>query len=557
MELFFLMTCAAIAIHRIWNYERIFETPRNYIKTFVPSWLGYVFTCAACNALWIALLVVVLATLPFVSGKIILTGFAIYPFIRLTMWGVDFVHSLSRAPEERVFTQPQKNNTTIKTNEETHKKCSTCEQSKIDAVEENKRVSAFKKRIVIMTALSNFHASYSLSTCVIEQARSLALARKDWLVQVWVMQITNDSLWPKDMPINVELRKVVPQIGWSDDKYDAKAAGLLAATLGRELVALGNASIITHDILFQRSYLTFAAAIHSLSKLKGLYWWHQAHSGPSSLQSRPELPLLYRYSLPQEHRFLSINETHNQEFEKHYAIESAAIDTCPNIRDLRTVLGCSTEISDFITKTKLAEADIVQVYPVSTSRMHHKGIRHIIKIFGALKHTGKQVRLVVVNAHANNNETLINEVKSVATSWNLHDEDLIFTSDHFKNRLSEGLSAQDTQQLMQFGNVFIFPTIAEASSLVLAEAALAGALVVANANVPSVRYDLPDALSYSFGTLDDTHWPSSCASPAAIAEDVCRYLGQFSANITKRHILKHRNYDVLGMRLADILEART
>jgi len=291
-----------------------------------------------------------------------------------------------------------------------------------------------------------------------------------------------------------------------------------------------------------------------VSKLKGLRWWHQAHSGPSPLQERPELPLLYRYSLPEGHRFLSINEAHNEGFKKHYAIDDSRIDTCPNVRDLRNILGCRKELSEFITKTGLAEADIVQVYPVSTTRMHHKGVRHIIKIFGELKDKGKKVRLVIINAHANNNEQIIDDVKKVISDWKMTDQEVIFTSDHFKNQLSEGLSAQDTQQLFQFSNLFIFPTIAEASSLVLTEAALAGALIITNHDVPSVIADLPDAIPYRFGTCDDAEWPTQCSPPGAIATEVIRRLESSFTNGTKRHMLKNRNFDTLGARLAALIE---
>lgn len=552
MEIFFLSVLAAIAIHRIWNYERIFEPLRQYVDVFTPSWASYVFTCAACNGVWVAAAVAFLSQVSSPISYFFLCAFAIYPFIRIAMWVY--------AHDERLFTRApaiKAEMPVVKPPEKPKEKCGSCEKKKADLSAEQKRLAAFEKRVVIITTLSNFNASYSLSSCIIEQARSLALARKNWLVQVWTMQITKDDHWPKDMPANVELRNVVPHIHWANDEYDPKAAGLLAAAIGRELVAMGNADVITHDILFQASFINFAAAIHSIRNIKAMRWWHQAHSGPSSPDPRPELPVLYRHSLPEGHRFLNLNEVHTKGFMSHYGLsDDSRIDTCENVRDVRSLLGHETTIHEFITKTQLADADIVQIYPVSTTRMHHKGVKHIIKIFGSLKNKGKKVRLVIPNAHANNNNEIIKSVKDVGRAWGLTKEDLIFTSDHFPKKLTEGLSAKETQLLFQYSNLFIFPTIAEASSLVLAEAALAGALILPNTDVPSVIADLPNGYShqYPFGNKTDEEWPNGCGGPDLLAQDIIAQLEGSLTNKTKRWALKTRNLDVLGAKLVSILE---
>lgn len=555
MELFFLIICAAIAIHRIWNYEVIFQEVRNFIMRNLPPKVSYVFMCSACNALWITIMVAAVAHIPYTEVRVVLLGFAAYPFVRLVMWGYTNLERLFTRPLQNNVTTPSLKNTPPHTEKQKEKSCTSCEQQKENMVKEAQRVSVFEKRVVILTTLANFNASYSLSSCVLEQARSLAEARPNWLIQVWTMQIADLSLWPADMPKNVEVKKIVPQIAWLNDEYNPKSTQIIINAISRNLVALGNATVITHDILFQRSYLTFAAAIHLL-KIKHMQWWHQAHSGPSPLAERPSLPLLYRYSLPPGHRLLNINEAHIEGFKAHYGIKDEDIDTCPNIRDLRSLLGCSPQLRAFISKINIMNADVAQVYPLSTTRMHHKGLKHVIRIFGELKKAGSKVCLVIANAHANGNEHIINSNKEVAKENGLTDDEVIFTSDHFPKQLSQGLSQQDVQHLFQFTNVFIFPTIAEASSLVLTEAALASTLIVTNTNVPAVIKELCPAsiIAFPFDTKDDAAWPVGCAGPDTIAQVILCALRDSPANATKRWMLKYRNSDYLGTKLALVLE---
>lgn len=557
---FILLVLAAIAVHRIWNYELIFEPVRRLFPFM--GWFGYMLGCPVCNAFWICIGVALTTQLQHWGMTVAIQALASYSVLRLVI--AAYHVKMPQGPLlagmlERLLPAPS----AVKAEKETKVTepkaesvgCPECEKKKQDLIEEQKRVGSFKRRVVIMTTLSNFNPSYSVSTCVLEQARALATVNPDWLIQVWVMQITNDALWPKNMPPNVELRKVIPSIKWMNDAYDPKAAGILAATVSRELVALGNADVITHDLLLQSAYLNFAAAIHSI-KLKGFNWWHQAHSGPSPLAERPSEPVLYRYSLPKGHRLLGINVAHNKKFKQHYGLtDETAVDVCSNVRDPRTLYGFSPEIGRFIAENELLTANVVQVYPVSTERSFAKGVQHVIRIFGSIKHLNAKVRLVIANAHANNNESFIQRLKAIGEQWGLTDKELIFTSEHFpKQQLSSGLSARDTQALFQISNLFVFPTTAEASSLVLAEAALGGNLIVLNRDVPSINFDIKQCeLTYPFGVSDSPEWPSLCPSPDQVASEILGVLNRSPMNITKRSVLAQRNLDTIGRTLTEIL----
>lgn len=550
---FLILVLAAVAVHRIWNYETVFDTARSFFIRVLPPWPSYALTCRACNALWIGVGVAFVGQIDHWAVATALTGLACYPILRGLVW------AWASLPETLTWGQrPQQalvSNVAGTASPKAEPACATCEKKKESLQEEQARVLSYEKRVVLMTTLANFNASYSVSTCVLDQARALATVRPKWLIQIWVMQVFDESLWPKDIPPNVELRKIIPTVRFAADGYDSKTAGLLSATVQRELVALGNADIITHDLLFQSSYLNFAAAIHAIGGTKGFRWWHQAHSGPAPLPERPQLPLLYRYSLPGtgQHTVLNLNTAHVDAFAKHYGTDRERVVACPNVRDPRLLHKASPAISKFIGATKLLEADIVQVLPVSTERSFAKGVQHAIRIFGSLKAKGKSVRLVVVNAHANGNERIIGQLQEIGNQWGLKDE-LIFTSQHFpRQQLSVGLSADDTQMLFRLSNLFIFPSIAEASSLVLAEAAAAGCLLVTNASVPALSFDAPEALNYPFGTSGGAEWPEQCPSPDAIAEIVIQHLSASVADRTQRYVFRNRSLEAVGHRLAEAL----
>ena len=549
---FIVFILAAIAVHRIWNYEDIFDGARHFLMAWLPPWPGYVFVCKVCNAFWIGLGVAFLTVIEHWAMKTVLLGLASYPIIRGLVWFYGQEFRLPASVPMPAAIKPA----AVTTKEEPKHGCSECEKKKTNLQAEQKRVMAYDKRVVLMTTLANFNASYSLSSCVLDQARALASVNPKWLIQIWVLQVFDDSLWPKDMPANVELRRVIPTVKWENDGYDSKTAGLLAATVQRELITLGNADIITHDILFQRAYLNFAAAIHSIAGTRNFRWWHQAHSGPSPLADRPQLPLLYRYSLPDQgdHHILNLNDAHRDGFMQHYAINNYdRIPTCPNARDPRTLYGASPEISAFVGATGLLDADVVQILPVSTERSFAKGVQHVIKVFGSLKARGLDVRLVIANAHANGNEKFIMALKEVGKEWGLTAKELIFTSDHFPTRLSAGLTSADTQFLFRISNLFVFASTAEASSLVVGEAAAAGCLMALNASVPSLMHDAPQALAYPFGTSNAPEWPTQCPSPDDIAEKLHTLLSNSNTNRTQRNALKTRSLEAIGRRLSEIM----
>jgi glycosyltransferase involved in cell wall biosynthesis len=207
-----------------------------------------------------------------------------------------------------------------------------------------------------------------------------------------------------------------------------------------------------------------------------------------------------------------------------------------------------------VTSTQMHLADVAQVYPVSATRLDTKGIRHAINVFAALKSLGKVVRLVIACAHADGDEgsEQIRQAKSFAKEAGLVEE-LVFTSDIVPESAGSGLSSNDVRALLQVSNVFVFPSVSEASPLVLMEAAMSGCLLVLNSSLPCLMEHVPatGALWVPWGSVKEHGSPVDALGVAG------RILGALEASPTnqaKRHVLANRCLEAYGQSLIELLD---
>lgn len=544
-----LLLLAVLGAHRLWNYEDIFSTPRRLL-----GWVPYTkpLTCAVCNPFWIAVALGSLSLVDHPMVFVLFIGLASYLPARLAVW--IYLHLapkipglLTKARERPIIPAlPLQPGTTPPPG------CSSCEEKKTALVETQAKAQEYTKRIVIMTALTDFNPSYSLTSVILDHARMFSDNKKQ-LIQIWVMQTCKDI--PADLPNNVEVRAIIPAVPFKEDVVDEKGAELLKNAILRELLALGSADIFTHDLLFQSWFVTFAKAIHEIGGVPHFRWWHIAHSAPSP-QARPlnlqNNPAFYRYILPEGHRLICLNEALKKGFAEHYFCFADRIDVIPNVRDPRTLWPCAPRLSQFISAWSLATVDIVQVYPVSSTRLREKGVHHLIRTFAELKKQGRTVRLVIVNPHANGAEAkkIIRELLELANDTGLKVEDYCFTSHVFPDMATTGLPSAWVQMLFQFSNLFLFPTISEASSLVLGEAILAGAFPIVNGNVPPLK-------NTEFRTWDwllNHDEPPTETDARGVAGKVKEALHSEWHGAYKRRLLQAQSLDAVRPLLVKLLE---
>ncbi len=545
---FFFLVFAVIGMHRVYNFEAIFEWWREFMKRR-GSWATPL-RCAACNAFWIAAACTALLYFQPIYGALLLTPFALYPWVRAALWS--YQTNFSFIPTQQgstknaseiaeIYSIPQ---SVIPHPVSTLPTGPVPIQPPSEALRiQHERYRAYDKRIVLMTTFNDWKASYSLVSVVLDQARMLALNDR-WFVQIWVNSTCTLDGVPTDLPSNVEIRKILPPISLANDVLDIKARDIICSQIIPALLILGNATVITHDIMFLASHVTFAAAIHdNIGKIQAFTWFHFCHSAPSA--ERPtHAGALPRTTLPPKHRLFCLSESQAPALADYYSVPRERVLVLPNARDLRVLFDAPARLVDFIRDSHLLDADIVQIFPLSTPRAQSKGLLHVIRIFAEMEKT-RTVRLVVVNAHANNNSLAIGELRDEAAQAGLSKEALIFTSEAFPADAVYGLSLQDTQRLFQTGNVFIFPTESEACSLTLMEAALSGALLVLNRSVPSLLDIIPKeyCLTYEWGNLFER---PMLPNPAEVAQRILRDLDTNRMNLSKRAVLRAHNLDALG-----------
>ncbi len=603
MNDFIVYVLACIGVHRIWNFEDIFQPLRR--RLLVPhnrrveagKWSPLkALLCHACNAFWIALGIA--ASILFAPFPLVLLAeksFAGYAVVRFALWSYaaippvfkilsktraepsmaakttptpaaaespdyqalpayktpPYVLAMPPAEAAKLAHKPATEQKAIATTEV--KDCG-CNAKKKALVTEQSRAKEFERRVVLLTSLASFHPSYSLVSVIFDQARMLAMNAK-WLVQIWVHEGTDLKDLPP-LPENVEVRTIVPRVAWKLDVVDQADRQRLASTVRGHLLQLGNATIISHDMIFISHYLTFAAAIHDIADTKAFTWLHVCHSAAEKNPLMPGNDRKYRYSLPDGHYLLCLNPAERDHLASHYHTSVERVFVAPNARDITAFGDFHCRAATLTQKHRLAEADVVQVYPVSSTRLAPKGVDVVVDVLAriATKH-GKTVRLVLPNAHANaqaEKDTLA-KFRERAVGRGLPSDALVITSEEFPDSSADGLPAAAVKDLFTVSNLFIFPSLSELSSLVMREAAISGCLMVSNISLHTTPVDLAlPGLSFPFGSLRSG---ASRANLDEVAAKVVEALDSNPMNTTKRFSLRRYCYRVVGEELRAIIES--
>lgn len=549
MSLFIIYSLACIGAHRIWNFEDIFAGARGALQAHARL---KAFWCQACNAFWVCFLLAL--TLPWADKPavlVFLSSLAAYGIVRLALWSYKIASHAEALIKRKAAPEQSRAPTRVMPIAAPTEaaKCLTCAEKKEAAKTAQQAVLKHKRRVVILTTLSDFAPGYSLATCVLEQARMLA-AREDWLVQVWIHERSNLASLP-NLPWNVEVRQIIPQAPWIPDALSASDSTRLENVIRANLLALGNATVITHDALFQAGYVSLARAIHRIGKLPGFAWLHTCHS---NVGTRPPLqePTLWRCTLPDGHKLLCLNEAMREPLARYYATSVDNVLVCPNSRDITTFGAFDERAAQIIKRGGLLSADVVQVYPISATRLMNKGVHTVIRILAKLA-PKRTCKLVIAAAHANATEEreALAACRTLGVSLGLPPDFLVVSSELLPDTASQGLGQTAVRDLFRVSNVFFFPTESEASSLVAIEAALSGCLMVLNARVNTLHTMFPpdavmlaDLAPDALGALEG--WET-------VVNYTERYLDS-PANTAKRHALKAFSHEAISAQLIRLIE---
>lgn len=397
-----------------------------------------------------------------------------------------------------------------------------------------------KPKIGIFTTLYNYDAAYSIVSVVNDQL--IAHLKHGYTPVLFVLESFKDD---EKVPHGTEIRKIVPQIilepyaGLSvPETYKDDVARIVAAV---EKHATDIDFMITHDIVFIDTYLPYNIALRE-SKIKAEYL-HWIHSAPSRRPSIEGNPHANRYTLPPKSRLVYLNNEKALDLAEMYGAWLKDVRVVYNARDPRSFWKLDPFVSHIVDKYDILNADIVSVYPLSTTRMvDGKQIDVVIRIHEALKKLGLKTKLIVPNAHANG-ENEKQQCRERASA------DVIFTSLEHES-FEMGVPHSMVSDFFKLSNVFIFPTISENCPLVMLEAMLAGNLLVLNKDCTGLEElaGPENALFFKFGNLDMgtrnvEHAIETDKYVLDIAKIIASEMSRCRPLLAKRRVHKVFNYD--------------
>ena len=192
------------------------------------------------------------------------------------------------------------------------------------------------------------------------------------------------------------------------------------------------------------------------------------------------------------------------------AHRGAPVAVVHNPCDVRHFYNFCLGALDLIDLCDLFEHDVMQAFSFSTPTWKHKGVLHLLRLFGKFKAGGLRVKLVLVNSHVNSHTGVcIRKIHEFAVECGLEvGKDYFLTSelgDAIDQDWHESTPWPVVRDLTLLSNIAIFPSDFECCSLIQAEASITGKLLVLNESLPaSMEFVGTEVISYKFQDHDPT-----------------------------------------------------
>ena len=336
-------------------------------------------------------------------------------------------------------------------------------------------------KIAIFTTFRNMPESYSLVNDVIDQIKTLKRYGHE------VVFYAQEGC--EGRGIECEMRTLVPHFKLEKNVVNEKYKQIFIEFIKEELSQFD--VVITHDLMYLQSYATHRAAI--MESNIDTKWIHWAHSG-----NRDNLNIKMPHA-----KYIYMNYTDVPRWTKSLGLEVDDARVVFNDKDPSLFFDWHDVTKQISKKIDLFNRDIMQVYPLCSTRMDSKGIDHVIRTFGALKRLGNNVLLILCNSNAKNTGDKIKQKLELAESHGLTEDEIFFTST-LSDETVRGVPRQVVRDLMLISNLFVFPSLSEVCSNVLLEASMCKQLLVLNKSFPSF-FDFGEegktCLGYPFGSV--------------------------------------------------------
>lgn len=376
-----------------------------------------------------------------------------------------------------------------------------------------------KSTVAILTNFMDFNPGYSLSGIVVSQAKML----------LWeghkVFVFVNEQFNPKyndDSGITdllkyegFHLSKKTKFMHLTD--YDTaasvtekhiKEAEEAGETFTKEFLDNSIDTVFTHDFVFTGWNLPYSLAIKNCNnKIKGtrdLKWFHWVHSCPSGKRDWWQLN-----TYGPNHKIVFPNKTEVMRVAESYSTNPSNIMVIPHIVDIRAWYDMSEEVWAITDAySDIMEAEVIQIYPCSTDRLHAKQLDIVIKLFGCMKKARVKVFLFIANQWATGTQQKedLQKYIDLGEQYGLvYEKDFVFSSSIHPD-YEAGLSKRMLRELQLLSNVFIFPTREESFGLVGPEASFSGALPIINRSL-TMQFEVMghEVPGFDFGSFHQNH----------------------------------------------------
>jgi len=346
------------------------------------------------------------------------------------------------------------------------------------------------------------------------------------------------------LDVGCTMKPIMPKFKRVKNVVDEDAKAKIVDILRTELTSDFDIAI-THDFYID-DCITYREAIKECGV--PIPWIHWARSGIGK-------PIDFKMD---NARYVYMNYADAGIFASRIDVDEKKVRVIFNEKD-PSLLFQWNPITKYISdKMKLWEKDIIQTYPICTTRMDAKGLNPIIATFAELKKLGHKVALVVCNSNGRKRKDEINSKLQYAYELGLTDKDIVFTStlsnDEFQ--IHSEVPNKVVSELMQVSNLFIFPTIAEVCSNILLEASMTKNLLVLNEDLP-LLFDFADesaVLKYPFTSSRSMHYSGKTNEEfQKLAKSIVGQLKSNKSDMQFRRVWSKHNTESIYNMLKDVL----
>ena len=381
-------------------------------------------------------------------------------------------------------------------------------------------------KIAIISHFNSMPESYSPARAVRNQIKILAEHGHD--VTVFLQE--GSSLTEEDLGCKV--LRIIPKFRREKMVVNEEIKSKLISIF-REHLTSDFQLAITHDFFIQDT-VTFSEAVRECGVK--IPWLHFCRSGVAHEMD---------FSMPNA-KFVYLNYSDVGKFARAIKVPVNQCRTVPNEKEPAYMLKWDPVTRMIVNKYQLWDRDIIQTYPVCSTRLDAKGLDSVIKIFVELKRLGNKVALIVANSNGRKRVDDLKRKQEMAKKMGLNEDEFIFTSllADEKYDIASGVSNKVCAELMQISNLFILATIAEVSSNILLEASITRQLLVLNSDLPCLfdAVDKDSVLSCPFTGNQSLHYSGrDNESLNKIAKQIIGELKSNKADLQFRHVWRNYN----------------